>query len=232
MLFDQIEQHDITILGVPRTDPRFVRGMELLRSRTRHELRDAIDQTIQARDALHSNGVPSEGRQFADGRTMRRLMRFVETQILVYMRAGGGATCSNAFDRDECTKLRGLIGEAKALSSTMQTENRRAMGIIWRLYRPCRWPMFFGTLLIFMAETAAAAVVVSSMQLPYIADMAGTRAEVMAHAYQRCLSHFVLWAFQRQAAVIGNMLVTHAKANFLMRLRNSTMRVILSQDRE
>lgn len=232
LLYDEIDQHDITILGVPRTDPRFLRGMELLRSRTSSELREAIDKTRQARNAAHIDDVPEEGRRFADGRAMRRLVRFVKNQILVYMRADGDATCSDTFDHAECAKLQQLVEEADSLSSKMLTENRRAMTIIWKLYQPCRCPMVVGTLLIFLSETAAASIVVSSLQLPYIANMPGTRAQVMAHAYLRCLSHFVLWAFHQQASMIGNMLVSHAKANFTMRLRNSTMRAILSQDCE
>jgi hypothetical protein len=235
LLFDEIEHHDITAIGVPKTDARFVRGMELLRIHTRRELREAIDKTQQARSAVQDDSidnVPKEGRQFADGRAMRRLMRFVKNNVLTHMRAGGGKTCSDEFDRAEVAKLKALVKEAAAFSSAMQTENRRAMAIIWRLIKPFRWQVAFGTALSFVAETAAASVAVSSIQLPFIANRAGSHAEVMAYAYQSCLSHFVLWAFHRQVSMIAGAMVGHAKADFVMRLRNATMHAILSQDRE
>lgn len=235
LLFDEIEHHDITAIGVSKTDPRFVRGMELLRIHTSRELREAIDKTRQARSAVQDDSiddVPTEGRQFADGRAMRRLMRFVKNNVLTHMRAGGGKTCSDEFDRAEVATLKALVKEAAAFSSAMQAENRRAMAIIWRLIKPFRWQVALGTALSFVAETAAASVAVSSIQLPFIANRAGSQAEVMAYAYQSCLSHFVLWTFHRQASMIADAMVGHAKADFVMRLRNATMHAILSQDRE
>ena len=86
--------------------------------------------------------------------------------------------------------------------------------------------------MIFVAETASAVWWATMMQLPYIANASGTRAEVMALAFRSCLSNFTVWAFQHQCSVAGNAIVGHAEANFVMRLRNAAMRAILSQDRE
>ena len=134
LLFDEIEHHDITAIGVPKTDARFVRGMELLRIHTRRELRETIDKTQQARSAVQDDSidnVPKEGRQFADGRAMRRLMRFVKNNVLTHMRAGGGKTCSDEFDRAEVAKLKRVTEESEAVeledSPKASSAGKRAM---------------------------------------------------------------------------------------------------------
>ena len=46
--------------------------------------------------------------------------------------------------------------EAATFSQAMQSENRRAMRLIWELWKPFRAQIVVGTLMIFVAETAAA----------------------------------------------------------------------------
>ena len=151
-------------------------------------------------------------------------VRFVANQVLPGMR--------DQFSPEQRAELRALVKEAATFSQAMQSENRRAMRLIWELWKPFRAQIVVGTLMIFVAETAAAVWWATMMQLPYIANAPGTRTEVMALAFRSCLSNFTVWAFQHQCSVAGNAIVGHAEANFVMRLRNATMRAILSQDRE
>ena len=119
LLFDEIEHQCITAIGVSSSDELFTRGMGLLRTHTSRELREAIDKTRQAREAADASTLPVGVQQFADGRTMRRLMRFVANQVLPGMR--------DQLSPEQRAELRALVKEAARFSQAMQSENRRAM---------------------------------------------------------------------------------------------------------
>ena len=217
LLFDELEHHDITAIGVSKTDARFVEGMRLLRVHTYRELREAIDKTKTARENCLSQlqsdsgagveksqkSLAKDDLQFGDGRAMRARMRFAKNQVRQWMRAKSGWTASDEFTPERIAELDALIAEATVYSAEMQKDSRRAMRLIWNLLKPFRGHVAFSTLLIFIADTVGVMWWSQMMQLPYIANNPGTRSQVMEVAFRSCLASFVSWAFQYQANQVG-----------------------------
>lgn len=160
LLYDEIEHKDITAIGVPKDDPLFTRGMELLRIHTAREIREAIDKTKQARDLKidvsmlsGAANIPKDLHQFQDGDKMQKRCVFAKTQVRRYMAQSRGCA-SPEFSPEVVKELDTLIKEAKVLSKKIGNENRRAMGLIWNLLKPWWKHMTAGTLLKFVGEVS------------------------------------------------------------------------------
>ena len=217
LLFDEVENSNITRIGVDSSIDWYRRAVDLLKERMEMELREAIDKTRKARGVmLAESNDPSvllEMEEYKDGEKLVDKLQIVT------------GTIHKAFGR----KLidRALVKEAKAVVKEVATKRKAALRRIWRLFIPHAWRWTTGTVILMGTECAWGFLFGQMVSMTQLAYSIGPETLKKAGTWTTAL--VAGFAFNWPLDNLGDTLVDGVESKMQLELRRAVMSSILAQ---
>lgn len=220
LLFDEVENGNITLLGVDKNVPWYRNSVQLLKERIEAELRAAIDKTMHARKMMEVGStdpvVLKEMDEWHDGEKLHEHVKLVTDRVY----RGFG---KHLVDRT-------LMKEARDVLMLLGLQKKVAIRRIWQIFRPQAMRWIMGTLMLACAEVAAGFLegnLVALAQLAY---------QLQPDTLTRTGRSLAMWAvgfaFYWPMDNLGNALVDEVQTVMQLGLRQAVLTSLLCQDRE
>jgi hypothetical protein len=217
LLFDEVENSNITKLGVDSSMDWYKKAVGLLKERMEFELREAIDKTTKARGVMLADSndpqVLLQMEEYRDGEKLVDKLQIVT------------GTIYKAFGRKLIDKA--LVQEAKAVIREVATKRKAALLRIWRLFIPHAWRWTAGTVILMGTECAWGFLFGQMVSMTQLAYSIGP--ETMKRAASWTTALVAGFAFNWPLDNLGDTLVDGVESKMQLELRRAVMSSILSQ---
>jgi hypothetical protein len=217
LLFDEVENSNITKIGVDSSMEWYKKAVVLLKERMEFELREAIDKTRKARGVMLADSndplVLLEMEEYKDGEKLVDKLQIVT------------GTIYKAFGRKLIDKA--LVKEAKAVVKEVATKRKAALLRIWRLFIPHAWRWTAGTVILMGTECAWGFLFGQTVSITQLAYSFGP--ETMKRAASWTTALVAGFAFNWPLDNLGDTLVDGVESKMQLELRRAVMTAIMSQ---
>ena len=224
LLFDDIENSPVTILGVDPASESYVRGVRMLGDQTAAELTRAIARTQAARagakigeDELtdyHGSYKAREG--WLDGTKLKKSLAFAKKSVKHF----GAEMVSLA-----------LLAEAKTVIKSIAAARSESRARLLQMLVPHFPKWLAGTLILMYTETMWGVLQSYVMTLPQILTTS-IDPQTMARAGKTFVGVFFAYFMNYPIDTLADCLVDDVTAEVELKLRCAVMSTVLAQDRE
>ena len=219
LLFDEVENNNITKIGVEASTDWYKNAVALLKERMEFELREAIDKTVKARGVMLADSndpkVLMELEEYKDGEKLTDKLQIVT------------GTIYKAFGKKLIDKA--LVKEAKAVIKEVANKKKAAMLRIWRLFVPHAMKWCTGTLILMGTECAWGFLFGQMVSMTQLAYSIGPDTLKRAASWTTAL--VVGFAFNWPLDNLGDTLVDGVESKMQLELRRAVMSSLLAQVR-
>ena len=220
LLFDEVENGNITLLGVDKNLTWYQKSVALLKERVEAELRDAIDKTMHAQKIMQVGStdpaVLKEMDDWHDGEKLHEHVKLVTDRVY------------KAFGKQLVD--RSMMKEARNVLTLLGLQKKVAVRRIWQIFRPQALHWVIGTLLLACAEVAAGFLEGNLVALAQLAFE--LQPDTMARTGRSLAMWAVGFAFYWPMDNLGNALVDEVQTVMQLGLRQAVLTSLLCQDRE